>query len=214
MFCGEAAIIINRNKVCNSCNALESSPDQSLVPEKVGDCCARVCFSVFGVPRICRTSFLQMCPLSQYGRCRIKYMCVGVCGCVWVCVGVCVYFFLVCLCLVAHIETICLETLIPFRLHFLFKASFMFLVCMICHQAFPCVFNDDHSYCEMSSCDSLSVALLFICHPSRLICHCSIQILHPLTRNYGKPWLTNSKVSTPCKPAECPDLPVSSPEVS
>ena len=137
--------------------------------------------------------------------------------CVWVCVGVCgcvCVFFLVCLCLVAHIETICLETLIPFRLHFLFKASFMFLVCMICHQAFPCVFNDDHSYCEMSSCDSLSVALLFICHPSRLICHCSIQILHPLTRNYGKPWLTNSKVSTPCKPAECPDLPVSSPEVS
>ncbi|XP_070217496.1 dystonin isoform X19 [Bos mutus] len=38
------------------------------------------------------------------------------------------------------------------------------------------------------------------------------KILHPLTRNYGKPWLTNSKVSTPCKPAECPDLPVSSPE--
>nr|XP_020735298.1 dystonin-like isoform X6 [Odocoileus virginianus texanus] len=40
------------------------------------------------------------------------------------------------------------------------------------------------------------------------------KILHPLTRNYGKPWLTNSKVSTPCKPAECPDFPVSSPEVS
>ncbi|XP_061253769.1 dystonin isoform X4 [Bos javanicus] len=38
------------------------------------------------------------------------------------------------------------------------------------------------------------------------------KILHPLTRNYGKPWLTNSKVSTPCKPAECPDLPVSSPQ--
>ncbi|XP_055262650.1 dystonin isoform X12 [Moschus berezovskii] len=38
------------------------------------------------------------------------------------------------------------------------------------------------------------------------------KILHPLTRNYGKPWLTNSKVSTPCKPAECPDFPVSSPE--
>uniref|UniRef100_A0A8C3WDJ7 Dystonin n=1 Tax=Catagonus wagneri TaxID=51154 RepID=A0A8C3WDJ7_9CETA len=38
------------------------------------------------------------------------------------------------------------------------------------------------------------------------------KILHPLTRNYGKPWLTNSKVSTPCKPAECSDLPVSSPE--
>uniref|UniRef100_A0A8C0Y007 Dystonin n=1 Tax=Castor canadensis TaxID=51338 RepID=A0A8C0Y007_CASCN len=28
------------------------------------------------------------------------------------------------------------------------------------------------------------------------------KILHPLTRNYGKPWLTNSKMSTPCKPAE------------
>ncbi|XP_075411065.1 dystonin isoform X3 [Tenrec ecaudatus] len=38
------------------------------------------------------------------------------------------------------------------------------------------------------------------------------KILHPLTRNYGKPWLTNSKMSTPCKPAECPDFPVSSPE--
>ncbi|XP_005665932.1 dystonin isoform X28 [Sus scrofa] len=38
------------------------------------------------------------------------------------------------------------------------------------------------------------------------------KILHPLTRNYGKPWLTNSKVSTPCKPAECSDLPMSSPE--
>ena len=152
MFCGEAAIIINRNKVCNSCNALESSPDQSLVPKKVGDCCARVCFSVFGVPRICRTSFLQMCPLSQYGRCRIKYMCMDVC----------VFFFLVCLCLVAYIETICLETLILFRLHFLFKASFMFLVCMICHQTFPFVFNDDHSYCKMSSCESLFPWLCFL----------------------------------------------------
>ncbi|XP_033720375.1 dystonin isoform X28 [Tursiops truncatus] len=38
------------------------------------------------------------------------------------------------------------------------------------------------------------------------------KILHPLTRNYGKPWLTNSKVSTPCKPAECSDFPMSSPE--
>ncbi|XP_006893204.1 PREDICTED: dystonin isoform X1 [Elephantulus edwardii] len=38
------------------------------------------------------------------------------------------------------------------------------------------------------------------------------KILHPLTRNYGKPWLTNSKMSTPCKPAECPDFAVSSTE--
>ncbi|XP_046288542.1 dystonin isoform X19 [Marmota monax] len=38
------------------------------------------------------------------------------------------------------------------------------------------------------------------------------KILHPLTRNYGKPWLTNSKMSTPCKPAECSDFPVSSAE--
>ncbi|KAM5256487.1 dystonin [Ctenodactylus gundi] len=38
------------------------------------------------------------------------------------------------------------------------------------------------------------------------------KILHPLTRNYGKPWLTNSKVSTPCKPAECSDFAVSSAE--
>ncbi|KAM9667394.1 dystonin [Trichechus inunguis] len=38
------------------------------------------------------------------------------------------------------------------------------------------------------------------------------KILHPLTRNYGKPWLTNSKMSTPCRPAECSDSPVSSAE--
>ncbi|KAM6166491.1 dystonin isoform 4-T4 [Erethizon dorsatum] len=38
------------------------------------------------------------------------------------------------------------------------------------------------------------------------------KILHPLTRNYGKPWLTNSKMSTPCKPAECPDFAASSAE--
>ncbi|XP_029801130.1 dystonin isoform X5 [Suricata suricatta] len=38
------------------------------------------------------------------------------------------------------------------------------------------------------------------------------KILHPLTRNYGKPWLTNSKTSTPCKPAECSDFPVPSAE--
>ncbi|XP_073937955.1 dystonin isoform X23 [Castor canadensis] len=38
------------------------------------------------------------------------------------------------------------------------------------------------------------------------------KILHPLTRNYGKPWLTNSKMSTPCKPAECSDFPGSSAE--
>lgn len=50
--------------------------------------------------------------------------------------------------------------------------------------------------------------------PLHLICHCSIQILHPLTRNYGKPWLTNSKMSTPCKPAECSDFSVPSAEVS
>ncbi|XP_033612449.1 dystonin isoform X16 [Fukomys damarensis] len=38
------------------------------------------------------------------------------------------------------------------------------------------------------------------------------KILHPLTRNYGKPWLTNSKMSAPCKPAEGPDFAVSSAE--
>ncbi|XP_029394922.1 dystonin isoform X2 [Mus pahari] len=38
------------------------------------------------------------------------------------------------------------------------------------------------------------------------------KILHPLTRNYGKPWLANSKMSTPCKAAECPDFLVSSAE--
>ncbi|XP_034847132.1 dystonin isoform X3 [Mirounga leonina] len=38
------------------------------------------------------------------------------------------------------------------------------------------------------------------------------KILHPLTRNYGKPWLTNSKMSTPCKPAECSDFSVPSTE--
>ncbi|XP_070952097.1 dystonin isoform X30 [Macaca nemestrina] len=38
------------------------------------------------------------------------------------------------------------------------------------------------------------------------------KILHPLTRNYGKPWLTNSKMSTPCKAAECSDFPVPSAE--
>ncbi|XP_036174384.1 dystonin isoform X14 [Myotis myotis] len=38
------------------------------------------------------------------------------------------------------------------------------------------------------------------------------KILHPLTRNYGKPWLTNSKMSTPCKPAECSDFSVPSAE--
>ncbi|XP_069343598.1 dystonin isoform X8 [Eulemur rufifrons] len=38
------------------------------------------------------------------------------------------------------------------------------------------------------------------------------KILHPLTRNYGKPWLTNSKMSTPCKPAECSDYAVPSAE--
>ncbi|XP_014392797.1 PREDICTED: dystonin isoform X15 [Myotis brandtii] len=38
------------------------------------------------------------------------------------------------------------------------------------------------------------------------------KILHPLTRNYGKPWLTNSKMSTPCKTAECSDFSVPSAE--
>uniref|UniRef100_A0A2K6AL41 Dystonin n=1 Tax=Mandrillus leucophaeus TaxID=9568 RepID=A0A2K6AL41_MANLE len=38
------------------------------------------------------------------------------------------------------------------------------------------------------------------------------KILHPLTRNYGKPWLTNSKMSTPGKAAECSDFPVPSAE--
>ena len=65
-------------------------------------------------------------------------------------------------------------------------------------------------------CLEIPVSVACFCFLSallRLICHCSTQILHPLTRNYGKPWLTNSKVSTPCKPAECSDLPMSSPEV-
>ncbi|KAM4771389.1 dystonin [Rhinophrynus dorsalis] len=33
-----------------------------------------------------------------------------------------------------------------------------------------------------------------------------------LTRNYGKPWLTNSKTSTPCRSPEFPDFQLSSPE--
>ena len=132
------------------------------MPKKVGDCCARVCFSVFGVPRICRTSFLQMCPLSQYGRCRIKCVCVCVCVCIFFFVCLCRVCVCLCLCLVAHMETVCLETFIPFRLVFLFKASFMFLVCMICHQTFPFVFNDDHSYCKMSGCESVFPWLCFL----------------------------------------------------
>lgn len=35
---------------------------------------------------------------------------------------------------------------------------------------------------------------------------------HHLTRNYGKPWLINSKTSSPCKPPECPEYQVSSTE--
>uniref|UniRef100_A0A2D4H7P3 Uncharacterized protein n=2 Tax=Micrurus lemniscatus lemniscatus TaxID=129467 RepID=A0A2D4H7P3_MICLE len=35
---------------------------------------------------------------------------------------------------------------------------------------------------------------------------------HPLTRNYGKPWLINSKTSSPCKPSECSEYQVSSTE--
>ncbi|XP_069462267.1 dystonin isoform X13 [Ambystoma mexicanum] len=35
---------------------------------------------------------------------------------------------------------------------------------------------------------------------------------HPLARNYGKPWLANSKTSTPCKTPESPDCPVLSTE--
>ncbi|XP_060545223.1 dystonin isoform X19 [Pantherophis guttatus] len=34
----------------------------------------------------------------------------------------------------------------------------------------------------------------------------------PLTRNYGKPWLINSKTSSPCKPSECSEYQVSSTE--
>ena len=94
---------------------------------------------------------------------------LNVCVCVYfffvclcrVCVCVCVCVCL-CLCLVAHMETVCLETFIPFRLVFLFKASFMFLVCMICHQTFPFVFNDDHSYCKMSGCESVFPWLCFL----------------------------------------------------
>ncbi|KAM4042423.1 dystonin isoform 16-T16 [Anomaloglossus baeobatrachus] len=33
-----------------------------------------------------------------------------------------------------------------------------------------------------------------------------------ITRNYGKPWLTNSKTTTPCKSPECPDQRLSSEE--
>ncbi|XP_053142443.1 dystonin isoform X22 [Hemicordylus capensis] len=36
--------------------------------------------------------------------------------------------------------------------------------------------------------------------------------LHHLTRNYGKPWLINSKTSSPCKPPECSEYQVSSTE--
>ncbi|XP_062838427.1 dystonin isoform X11 [Anolis carolinensis] len=35
---------------------------------------------------------------------------------------------------------------------------------------------------------------------------------HHLTRNYGKPWLINSKTSSPCKPPECSEYQVSSTE--
>ncbi|XP_039176240.1 dystonin isoform X27 [Crotalus tigris] len=35
---------------------------------------------------------------------------------------------------------------------------------------------------------------------------------HLLTRNYGKPWLINSKTSSPCKPSECSEYQVSSTE--
>ncbi|XP_044531853.1 dystonin isoform X1 [Gracilinanus agilis] len=38
------------------------------------------------------------------------------------------------------------------------------------------------------------------------------KIVQPLIRNYGKPWLTNSKASTPSKPAESSDFQVSSAE--
>ncbi|XP_072498622.1 dystonin isoform X18 [Notamacropus eugenii] len=38
------------------------------------------------------------------------------------------------------------------------------------------------------------------------------KIVQPLIRNYGKPWLTNSKTSTPSKPAESSDFQVSSTE--
>ncbi|XP_074093361.1 dystonin isoform X18 [Macrotis lagotis] len=38
------------------------------------------------------------------------------------------------------------------------------------------------------------------------------KIVQPLIRNYGKPWLTNSKTSTPSKPAESSDFQVSSAE--
>lgn len=91
-----------------------------------------------------------------------------------------------------------------------------FLVYMICHQIFPFIFNYYHSYCEMLlfAVNISFCGLFFIYCPLYLICHCFIQILHPLTRNYGKPWLTNSKMSTPCKPAECSDFSVPSAEVS
>lgn len=93
---------------------------------------------------------------------------------------------------------------------------FIFLMYIICHPIFPLIFNHYHSYCEtlLFAMNISFCGLFFICCPLHLICHCSIQILHPLTRNYGKPWLTNSKMSTPCKPAECSDFSVPSAEVS
>lgn len=121
--------------------------------------------------------------------------------------------------LVAHVEMMYSGALWSFRFVFLFKASFILLLslcsCVICHHIFTSVF-DYYSDCEMCSFEWIFLSMasfFFICYPLHLICHCSIQILHPLTRNYGKPWLTNSKMSTPCKPAEFSDYPVSSAEV-
>ncbi|XP_038627542.1 dystonin isoform X17 [Tachyglossus aculeatus] len=48
--------------------------------------------------------------------------------------------------------------------------------------------------------------------PSQAIATSTPKTPHHLTRNYGKPWLTNSKTSTPSKPSESSDYQVSSAE--
>lgn len=61
---------------------------------------------------------------------------------------------------------------------------------------------------QLSSMTLFSSTVLHV-----LIYHCFIQTTHHLTRNYGKPWLTNSKTSTPSKPPESSDYQGSSAEV-
>ena len=155
MFCGEGAVITNRNKVRSSCSALESSPNQSLVPDCwLGSAVLEYAFQCLGFLEFAGPAFSRCVPYHNMEDAGLN-ICVCVCLCIYI------YIF-VCLCLMAHIETICLETLIPFRLVFLFKASFMFLVCIICHRTFPFVFNDDPSYCKMSGCESFFPWLCFL----------------------------------------------------